>query len=250
MTERQAGQFAQERFRQRKRAWLRRIRWLWPIAVMFYVGLCVAMGLIVGGPMPLFWGLGLGAAIATVLWSIDSPPSHIERWREGADGEKATAKALRGLVGSGWTLSNDIDWGRGNIDHVLVGPAGIFVLETKKLRGICRVQRGMLSVRWREDPEDGYENHSIGPRTRVASAALAETLRADGLRRHWVQGVVVLWADFEQRSVASERVAWIRGKDLARVLAARPSRLSPAEVERTVEVLKTSPVLTRQPIGA
>jgi len=49
-----------------------------------------------------------------------------------AEGEKATAKALRGLVKSGWTLLNDVDWGRGNIDHVLVGPAGVFLLETKK----------------------------------------------------------------------------------------------------------------------
>lgn len=128
-------------------------------------------------------GLGLGADITSVMWGIDSPPSHIERWREGAEGEKATAKALRGLVRSRWTLLNDIDWGRGNIDHVLVGPPAIFVLETKKLRGTCSVQRGLLSVRWREDPADGYESSSIGPRTRAASAALAETLRADGLRR-------------------------------------------------------------------
>ena len=250
MTERQAGQFAQERYRQRKRAWQRRIWWLWPAVVIFYVGLFVTIGLISGGPMPFFWGLGLGAATTTVMWAIDSPPPHIERWREGAEGEKATAKALRGLVRSGWTLVNDIDWGKGNIDHVLIGPAGVFVLETKKLRGICSVERGMLSVRWRADPEDGYENYSIGARTRAASAALSETLRADGLRRHWVQGVVVLWADFEQRSVASERVAWVRGKDLAQVLAARPQRLTPAEVERTVELLKTTRVLTRQLAGA
>lgn len=251
MRERQAGQFADERFRQRKLAWLRRIWWVFPLLAAFETGLFAAFGMVFQPHhMELFWGLGIGTAGAMVMCLGDAPPHHIERWREGAEGEKATAKALRGLIKSGWTLLNDIDWGRGNIDHVLVGPAGVFVLETKKLRGICSVQHGTLSVRWREDPEDGYENHSIGPRTRAASAALSETLRADGLRRHWVQGVVVLWADFEQRSVASDRIAWVRGKDLAKVLAARPSRLSRAEVERTVEVLKETPVLTRQLIGA
>lgn len=218
---------------------------------IFEIGVCVGLGLLFQpAHMELFWGLGIGAAAAMVMCLGDSPPHHIERWREGAEGEKATAKALRGLLKSGWTLLNDLDWGKGNIDHVLVGPAGVFVLETKRLHGICSVHHGKLSVRWREDPEDGYDNTSIAPRTRAAAAALSETLRADGLRRHWVQGVVVLWADFEQRSVVSERLAWVRGKDLAEVLEARPLRLSPAEVERTVKVLRTTPVLTRQLVTA
>jgi Nuclease-related domain len=80
-------------------------------------------------------GIGLGIAITMTMVFFDSPPHHIERWRHGAEGEQATARALRRLVGGGWTLVHDVDTGHGNLDHILVGPPGVFLLETKKLHG-------------------------------------------------------------------------------------------------------------------
>jgi hypothetical protein len=97
-------------------------------------------------------GAGLGMAVAVAL----SPPPHIERWREGAEGERATAKALRPLTKAGWVLVHDMQTDRGNIDHVLVGPPGVFMLETKKLGGLVSVCDDKLQVRWRDAPDDGY----------------------------------------------------------------------------------------------
>jgi hypothetical protein len=54
-----------------------------------------------------------------------------------------------------------------------------------------------------------------------------------------VQPVVVLWAHFEQRSVLSGRVAWVRGKDLADVLARRPPALTATEVAHVVAALRS-----------
>jgi hypothetical protein len=105
------------------------------------------VGLLVG------FALGAGAAAAMVLF--DSPPAHIERWRSGAEGEKATARKLRPLLDHGWTLLNDIETEHGNIDHVVVGPAGVFMLESKRLSGRVGVDAGKLIVRWHEDPADG-----------------------------------------------------------------------------------------------
>jgi len=57
-------------------------------------------------------------------------------WIKGAKGEKLVGKYLKKLP-SGYTYFNDIDLpGRwGNIDHIIIGPNGIFVLETKNLGG-------------------------------------------------------------------------------------------------------------------
>ncbi|MBV8999995.1 MAG: NERD domain-containing protein [Solirubrobacterales bacterium] len=79
------------------------------------------------------------------------------RWRLGADGERATARPIRPLLRCGWTLINDTPTAWGNIDHVLIGPPGVFLLESKNLNGLVSIERGVLSVRWREDPDDGYE---------------------------------------------------------------------------------------------
>jgi hypothetical protein len=181
---------------------------------------------------------GLGVAAAMVMTLADSPPHYIERWRQGAQGEKATAKAVRGLVAQGWVLANDIDIGRGNIDHILVGPPGAFLLESKNLHGLLAVRRGVLSVRWREDPHDGYENHRLSGRMETLARTFETLLEREGVAGIPVQPVVVLWGNFEQRAVQSRAgVAWVRGNALAGVLASRPAQLSNEQVQRTALLL-------------
>jgi hypothetical protein len=184
-----------------------------------------------------YWGLGLGIALTTLVALGDSPPEHIDRWRRGADGEKDTAKALRGLVRGGWVLITDIDVGRGNIDHVLIGPPGVFVLETKSLAGLVSVSRGVLKVTWREDPDDGYENCTFARRARTDAALVACHLRDSGMPRTWVQPVIVLWAAFEQPPVLSDGVAWIQGKQLASSMGRRPVKLTPVEIGQAASLL-------------
>jgi len=56
-------------------------------------------------------------------------------WSQGAEGEEVVGKILEGLVADGWQVVHDVSLGRGNIDHVVVGPAGLFTVETKSRRG-------------------------------------------------------------------------------------------------------------------
>jgi hypothetical protein len=55
-----------------------------------------------------------------------------EHWFLGKRGELAVTRALRGLP-DGYVLLNDLmlPKGRGNVDHLLIGPNGLFVIETK-----------------------------------------------------------------------------------------------------------------------
>lgn len=234
-----AGKFADERFRARRRAWRRRVWWIFPALAVFEVAVCVGLGLLLQPEnMGFFWGLGLGLAAGMVMVLADSPPHHIERWRQGAEGEKATAKALRRLVADGWLLINDIDIGRGNVDHILVGPPGVFLLDSKHLHGVLSVSAGVLSVRWREDLADGYENRRLAARMRSLACLLETHLRRHGVEDQHVQPVVVLWGAFDQGSFLSGKVAWIRGSELARVLKNRPTRLSDNARQWVAEALE------------
>jgi hypothetical protein len=229
--ERKAGQFAAERFDRRYGAWMRRVWWALPLAALPLVGTSVMLGLLFYDEhMEFFWGLGLGAGFTFAVALAQSPPAHIERWRQGAEGERATARALRPLTRSGWILINDVQRDRGNIDHVLVGPAGVFVLETKNLSGLVSVANDVLSLRHRVDPDDGYVLDRVGVATRGQAASLQAQLRGAGVRPGWLQPVVVIWADFEQRSVQSHRTLWIHGKQLRTHLQALPPKLADDEV--------------------
>jgi hypothetical protein len=235
---RSAGEFADRRFRERRRAWRRRIWWAFPLGAVLVLGIAVFVGFVFAHSVLAFYvGFGCGAALALVVAFIDSPPQHVERWRRGAEGERRSVRALRRLLRRGWRIVNDLDTGRGNIDHVLVGPAGVFVLETKNLSGDASVKHGVLRIRWREDPDDGYELPQVARTVRWRSRMVADHLEASGLGRISVQPAVVLWAGFDQGSVLSEGVAWIRGGLLAEVLGRRPQILTQDQVNRVGVVL-------------
>ena len=69
----------------------------------------------------------------------------VDRWGRGAAGEELVGEALDGLRERGWFALHDVQLDHGNIDHVLVGPAGIFTIETKSHRG--RLRAGAIDVR-------------------------------------------------------------------------------------------------------
>jgi hypothetical protein len=69
------------------------------------------------------------------------------RWAQGARGEVAVAQRLEGLP-TGWWVLHDIPVGHhgANIDHVVIGPTGVFTLNTKNLTGSVWVASRALMV--------------------------------------------------------------------------------------------------------
>ena len=77
----------------------------------------------------------------------------VGRWHRGAVGEEHVGKIIDGLREQGWLAIHDAPTGRGNIDHILVGPAGLFTVETKSHAGRIdpnRVDEGMLKQAYAE----------------------------------------------------------------------------------------------------
>lgn len=234
-----AGGFADDRFRQRRRAWRRRIWWVLPLVAVWIVAVAVVFGLLVARDhLSLYVAFAAGTALGLVLAVWDSPPAHIENWRQGAQGEKSTARALRRLERAGWAVIHDIDTGRGNIDHLVAGPPGVFVLDSKNLPGLLSVSGGVLSVRRREDPDDGYDDRRLTARMYRQAQQVEELLHADGVEIP-VQPIVVLWSgEFAQGSVLNTGVAWIRGRQLADVLRNRPETMTVEQLSRAHESLQ------------
>jgi hypothetical protein len=58
-------------------------------------------------------------------------------WRRGAVGERRTARLLGQLERHGWTVLHDlaVPGSRANLDHLVIGPGGVFVIDSKQYRG-------------------------------------------------------------------------------------------------------------------
>ena len=62
----------------------------------------------------------------------------LERRDRGATGEEQVGALLDELAGPSWRVIHDASMGRGNIDHIVIGPPGVFTLETKSHPGPVR----------------------------------------------------------------------------------------------------------------
>ncbi|HEX9696265.1 MAG TPA: nuclease-related domain-containing protein [Actinomycetota bacterium] len=66
-------------------------------------------------------------------------------FRIGAEGEEKVGRALDALARHGYRAIHDVPLrGWGNIDHVLVGPGGVFTVETKNTAGTVRIRGGRI----------------------------------------------------------------------------------------------------------
>jgi Nuclease-related domain len=122
-------------------------------------GIVVGCGLIVGFALWVVWSSGwqrtfaaflLGAAVRVLLfgWLLGFDARSL-RWLWGAAGEEWTAEELSRL-GAGWQVFHDIPDGGGNWDHVVVGPSGVFAIDSKNLSQPATVdERGLRAGRLR-----------------------------------------------------------------------------------------------------
>jgi hypothetical protein len=86
--------------------------------------------------------LGSEVALLTSMFVI----SHyvmplVERRDRGASAEEHVGGLLDGLADGEWRVIHDASLGHGNVDHILIGPAGVFTVETKSHPGPVRVAR-------------------------------------------------------------------------------------------------------------
>jgi hypothetical protein len=173
-----------------------REQWLWA-ALAGLIGLGIA-GLAVvfcdsagGLCQPTLLRLAVGFAAIVLALRLGRPVARLlRRARHGRRDERLVADLLGGLPDEYW-LVNDVPLGfaRGTIDHVLIGPCGVVVIETKRIAGHIRCWGSNWSV-------DGSPRADISQHVNSAACAIRyflserhPELAASVLR--WVDSIVV-----------------------------------------------------------
>lgn len=92
----------------------------------------------------------LGNRLGSIVFKLTNEPHTTRAWAIGAAGEEKLALELANVPGI--QILNDlrVPRNRGNIDHLVVAPAGVFVVDAKNFRGEIRIRnRGSI---FRSDP--------------------------------------------------------------------------------------------------
>lgn len=105
--------------------------------------------------------------------------------RRGADAELETARMLA-LLPAGFTVLNDLTFRQLDVDHVVVGPTGVWAIETKPFAGV-----------YAEDGEAVLRNgravyHDPRLQAKAAAAAVSGLLRRETGKLWWVESLVCL----------------------------------------------------------
>jgi hypothetical protein len=137
---------------------------------------------------------------------------------------------LRRLTRGGWHLVHDRAGKFGNIDHIAVGPGGVFLIDSKRPIGVATIDGGRLVVRRRENPSDGYINDRVTPAMKSLARWLYAELQQAGAQPRWVEPVVALWCDFDGAPVTQAGVTFMHGSDLRAWLESREPVLKAPQV--------------------
>jgi len=87
----------------------------------------------------------LGKTLGSVVVAMSSEDAGTIAWKRGAIGESKLAATLAEVPQVRALHDRRVRGTRGNIDHIVVAPAGIFVIDAKLYRGVIRVRdRGTL----------------------------------------------------------------------------------------------------------
>jgi hypothetical protein len=163
------GRSALTRYRRRRAlelaGWTRSLAWRVPLVAA--AGLTgSALAVLVGVP----WAGLVGVVVAALIgWRLRFQPSEQARtWQRGAIGERHTARLLRRLARDGFVVFHDLalPGSDANVDHLVIGPSGVFVIDTKQWTGT--VHQGADGLAW--------HNHYSLDRTLDTVRCEAETI--------------------------------------------------------------------------
>lgn len=124
------------------------------------------------------------ALLALALVSYKIADQTNQRWGEGARGEFRVGEELEKLHKEGYYIFHDWQSGYGNVDHFIVGPQGIFVVETKADTGEITSDLGRLFRNGKFLPKDPISQ------VRGNAAKVSKLISDSGSRKPWVNPIL------------------------------------------------------------
>jgi hypothetical protein len=174
------------------------------------------------------------------VWKKGVPLTRVIRnLKLGRDGERVVAEFLEPLRAKGYRVFHDVSGNGFNIDHVIIGPAGVFAIETKTrnkpMRGTPVIVYDGNTLRL----EDGQTFDEPLNQARAQSRWLASLLN-DGRRETFTIRPVVVFPEWyvEQIGPRSKNDVWVLNpKALDKFLDHEPPILSPPLIDSAANTL-------------
>lgn len=192
-------------------------------------------------------GAFLGGTEAALLVTWTEPPHRVRKWKLGGEGERRTGRELARLVSAGWKSYHSRAARYGDLDHVVIGPGGVYLLDSKNLDGALSVDARGLTQSFGDSERDSFTLSKLGNALRGEAVNLRNRIEDVAGLRCWVQAVVVVWGDFNDSTTEVENVVYVAGRELESWMRARPKRLSDRDVSLLQLGMESEDIVRRAP---
>jgi hypothetical protein len=202
-------------------------------------------------PSPWLFTLVAAVPLAVAGWRMAKLRPRMRQLRQGIAGERAVGQFLERVREQGYHVFHDVIGTGFNIDHVCIGPAGVFSIETKTwskpVGRDARVQHQGTQIM-----VDGVvPDRDPVRQAHAQSTWLARLLEDSAGRKPPVKPVILFPGWYVQADDGAQQALWVlEPKALPQFLAHEPLRLSPEDVRlfafhlsRFVRVTQTSEAL-------
>jgi hypothetical protein len=204
--------------------------------IIMFVGSIIALV----GAIGIYWGYGYSffmviVGLVIVIYGYGEGGS----WIKGDIGERITSHHLKKLPKE-FVVFNDVILPEryGNIDHVVVGPTGIFVIETKNYTGSYTVD----GDDWYYNSDQGIEKTSSNPAGQVKSnsMALKHYLSIKGINTYklWINSVVALTSPGLTIKNAPKNYKILRPSKLPRYIENNQETLKEEVIVKAIYILE------------
>lgn len=128
-------------------AWSRHMKslrpWFLPMILMVTFYPLFIFVFVMSGRLSWLWSIVSVLTLAAITRALMKfMESRDWSWEEGARGEFLVGEELEKLYKEGFHVFHDyFSKGRGNVDHFVVGPPGVFAIETKAWKGEITYQK-------------------------------------------------------------------------------------------------------------
>ena len=154
------------------------------------------------------------------------------KWLRGGQAEGLVAWHFRSLPNTWHVFHNLVCYGRGDIDHVLVGPAGVFAISTKSHRGLYTAE-GNRYFRNNKPTDDVDQAIRLAMQLKDR---LREVLEGD---LPWVQAVLALPLAYVEFPPNRQNSWVLREDELVSAFDDVPVRLTPKDIARFAKAVET-----------
>ena len=181
---------------------------------------------------PLIYSVFAIFFVLYAVWKIWRTVPTLRKLRLASEGEKAVGQFLERLRENGYQVFHDVVGQGFNLDHVLIGPGGVFTVETKTM---SKPSKGEAKIVF-----DGEKVTVAGfePDRNAIVQAKAQASWLSGLllestgRKFVVRPVVVYPGWFIEQTSGSSRDVWVlEPKALPSFLGNEPVKMKPDEVK-------------------